>query len=44
VVGLAARQASVDLEAVGAAFLHVRTGEVTRPPLMSEADLVALLT
>jgi hypothetical protein len=38
-----ARRRGVDPADVGAAFLHVRTGEVARPPLMSEADLVALL-
>ncbi len=38
-----ARLRGVDLSAVDAAFLYVRTGAVVRPPLVTEDELAALL-
>jgi DNA helicase-2/ATP-dependent DNA helicase PcrA len=38
-----ARLRGVDPDDVDAVFLYVRTGEVARPPLLSEAELVTLL-
>ncbi len=39
-----ARLRGVALDAVDAAFLYVRSGEVVRPKLLSEPELEALLT